>query len=118
MPRSKQGKKITPKNAHWRSSLFEHTQEGIFRSTPEGRFLEVNPALVRMLGYESVEEVLALRLPDDLYLEPVQREHLRAHYEPTGILEGVELLWKKKGGEPLVVSLYACVIRNARNHVI
>jgi PAS domain S-box-containing protein len=118
MPRGKQGKKTAPNNATWRSSLFEHTQEGIFRSTPEGRFLEVNPALVRMLGYESVEEVLALKLPDDLYLEPVQRERLRAHYEPTGIIEGVELLWKKKGGEPLVVSLYARVIRNACDRVI
>jgi PAS domain S-box-containing protein len=106
-----------PKNATWRSSLFEHALEGIFRSTLEGRFIEVNPTLVRMLGYQSVEEVLALRLPDDLYMEPVQRERLRAHYEPTGIIEGVELLWKKKGGEPLVVNLYARVIHNARNRV-
>lgn len=118
MPRGKRGKKTTPKNATWRSSLFEHALEGIFRSTPEGRFVEVNPALVRMLGYQSAEEVLALRLPDDLYMELVQREHLRAHYEPTGIIEGVELLWKKKGGELLVVSLYARVIHDTRDRVI
>lgn len=46
----------------------------IFRSTPAGRFIEVNPALVQMLGYASTEEVLARQLPDDLYVEPAQRE--------------------------------------------
>ena len=63
MPRGKQGRK-TPRASEERyRALFENALEGIFRSTPEGHFLEVNPALVRMLGYESVEEVLALRLP-------------------------------------------------------
>ena len=54
-------------------SLFENAAEGIFHSTPEGRFLEVNPALVQMLGYNSVDEVLALHLPEDLYVDPTDR---------------------------------------------
>jgi PAS domain S-box-containing protein len=74
-------------------SFFEHAVEGIFRSTPEGRFTEVNPALVRLLGYESAEEVLALRLPEDLYVDPLQRAHLRAHYEPRGVI--------RRGGTPV-----------------
>ena len=41
--------------------LFDNIQEGIFVSTPQGRFVEVNDALVRMLGYDSREEVLAAR---------------------------------------------------------
>jgi two-component system cell cycle sensor histidine kinase/response regulator CckA len=98
-------------------SLFENALEGIFRSTPEGRFLDVNPALARMLGYESVEEVLALKLPDDLYVDPGQRERLQAGYEAAGVLDGVELLWKKKSGEPIVVSLYAKAIRDAEGKI-
>ena len=49
-------------------ALFEHALVGIFRSTPAGRFTAVNPALVRMLGYASAAEVLALTLPQDLYV--------------------------------------------------
>ncbi|HEV8715863.1 MAG TPA: PAS domain S-box protein [Candidatus Binatia bacterium] len=102
---------------HYRS-FFVHALEGLFRSTPEGRFTEVNPALVRMLGYRSAEEVLALHIPDDLYVDPAQRERLRANYESTGVIQGVEVLWKKKNGEPLVVSLHASVLRDARGRLL
>ncbi len=98
-------------------SFFEHALEGLFRSTPEGRFVEVNPALVRMLGYRSAEEVLALKIPDDLYIDPAQREQLRANYESIGVVQGAELLWKKKSGEHLVVSLYARVLRDSRGRL-
>jgi PAS domain S-box-containing protein len=92
--------------------------EGIFRSTPAGRFTAVNPALVRMLGYASAEEVLALTLPDDLYVNSAQRAHLRAAYEAGGVLEGIEARWKKKGGERFIVSLYARTIRDTHGTVI
>lgn len=118
MPTRKQGRMISQGRAAGYRSFFEHALEGIFRSTPEGRFVEVNQALVRMLGYESAVEVLTLKLPDDLYVDPTQRGYLQANYEPTGVIEGVELQWKKKSGEPLVVSLYARTIRNARSRVV
>src|SRR5215510_16134906 len=102
---------------HYRS-FFEHALEGLFRSTPEGRFTEVNPALVRMLGYRSAEEVLALHIPDDLYVDPAQRERLRAAYESGGVMQGVEVLWKKKNGEHLVVSLHGTVLRDARGKLL
>lgn len=98
MPRGKQGKGTPSKSTTWRRSLFEHALEGIFRSTPEGRFLEVNPTLVRMLGYQSAKEVLALKLPDDLYVNPVERERLRTHYEVSGAVDGEELQWKSGCG--------------------
>ena len=118
MAQRKRREKSAREHADRYRSFFEHALEGIFRSTPEGRFVEVNPALVRMLGYQSAEEVLALKLPDDLYVDPPQRAHLRARYEPAGVIEGVELLWKKKNGEQIIVSLYARAIRNARGHVV
>lgn len=76
--------------SHYRS-FFTHAGKGLFRSTPEGRFVEVNPALVRMLGYTSAEEVLALRLPEDLHVDPTQRAHLRARYDTVGGVAGEEL---------------------------
>jgi len=108
-----------PRNGEDRyRSFFEHALEGFFRSTPEGRFTEVNPALVRMLGYKSAAEVLALKIPDDLYVDPAQREQLRANYENSGTVQGVELLWKKKNGEPIVVSLHASVTRDSQGRLL
>jgi PAS domain-containing protein len=43
-------------------SIFENAVEGIFQSTPEGRFITVNPSMARILGYESPDEMIALRL--------------------------------------------------------
>ncbi len=46
------------------TELFETLQEGIYIATPDDKVLEVNPALVRMLGYDSKEELLAMRVAD------------------------------------------------------
>ena len=51
--------------------LFETIHHGIFMSTAEGRFTDCNPALLKMLGYESKEEFLALDLARDVYRDPV-----------------------------------------------
>jgi PAS domain S-box-containing protein len=99
-------------------SFFEHALAGFFHTTREGRFVAVNPALVRMLGYEAAGEVLALRIPEDLYVDPTQWEALRAAYEVAGVVQGVELLWKKKSGEYIVVNLYARVLRDPQGWVL
>ena len=50
--------------------LFDNIQEGLFFSTPDGRFIEVNDALVRMLGYASREELLQVDIRTQVYLSP------------------------------------------------
>jgi PAS domain S-box-containing protein len=102
---------------HYRS-FFENAAEGFFRSTPSGQFTEVNPALVRMLGYEFAEEVLALAVPDELYVDPPRRAPLWVQYEATRTREGVDLWWKKKDGSPLIVSLQVRAVLDAQAHVI
>ena len=96
-------------------SIFENALEGIFRSTPEGRFIHVNPALVRMLGYESAQEVLALDIPGDLYVTPSERGGVLAQW--GDVMNGVELRLRRKNGEPLVVSAYARGIRDTQGVV-
>src|SRR5262245_54426859 len=117
MARPSQARKAHPSGTDRYQELVTHTRVGIFRSTPQGRFTNVNPALVRMLGYAAASEVLALKLPAELYVDPAQRAWLRATYEASGILDGVEVRWKKKDGEPLTVALYARAVRDARGRV-
>ena len=58
--------------------LFDNIQEGIYFSTPQGRFVEVNDALVRMLGYSSREEVIQLDIPTrGLFLAAAARRNWR-----------------------------------------
>ena len=57
-------------------SIFEHAREGIFQTTPEGKYLSANPALARMYGYDSPEDLLA-DLGRQLYVESDRRRKLR-----------------------------------------
>ena len=50
-------------------TIFENSLDGIYKSTPEGKFVEVSPALVQMLGYDSEEELLAIDIKTDLYFK-------------------------------------------------
>jgi PAS domain-containing protein len=54
--------------------LFDSIQEGLFFATPDGRFLDVNDAMVRMLGYDSREELLRADVGSHLYPVPAARE--------------------------------------------
>jgi PAS domain S-box-containing protein len=57
-------------------NLIEILPDGVYRSTHEGKFVEVNPAMVKMLGYESQEELLAIDIKTQLYFTPEDREQL------------------------------------------
>jgi PAS domain S-box-containing protein len=85
--------------------LVENAMYGIYRETVHGRFLQVNPALVRMLGYETSQELM--NLPTlDAYRYPQDRSRLlMEEYRRTGRLIGVEVEWKRKDGLPLLVRL-------------
>lgn len=90
--------------------MYERSPVGFYRSTFDGRFLFVNPALVRMLGYSSAAEVTALSLPADVYHSAADRVRLLAHYRATGMLDGVKVRWRRRDGQLLVVQLYGFVL--------
>jgi PAS domain S-box-containing protein len=54
--------------------LVEQIPDGVYKSTQDGKFVAVNSAMVKMLGYSSKEELLAININSDLYLEPADRE--------------------------------------------
>jgi PAS domain S-box-containing protein len=78
--------------------LYDSIQEGLFFATPDGRFLDVNDAMVRMLGYASREELLRDDVGSYLYPEPSARGRLLAAMWKTGVLRNhVESLRRKDG---------------------
>ena len=62
-------------------TLFENSLDGIYKSTPEGKFVDVNPALVEMLGYDSEEELLAIDIKTQLYFRIEDRKIMAANEE-------------------------------------
>ena len=78
---------------------------GIYRCALDGRFLDVNPALISMLGYESVEEVLRLDARREVFLNPQEVDRLTEEYRRAGSLNGAEVQWKHKDGHPITVRL-------------
>ncbi|MGA8431418.1 MAG: PAS domain S-box protein [Candidatus Sulfotelmatobacter sp.] len=87
--------------------LFDNIQEGLFFSTPAGRFIEVNEALVNMLGYASREELLQIDIATQLYFSPDQRlQHAEAMKE-LGHLRNYEATLRRKNGSPIHVLINA-----------
>ena len=87
--------------------LFDNIQEGLFFSTPAGRFIEVNDAMVRMLGYASREEMLEVDIPTQIYLSPEQRDRHAKAMEETGFLRNYEATLRRKNGSLIHVLINA-----------
>jgi PAS domain S-box-containing protein len=87
--------------------LFDNIQEGLFFSTPEGRFIEVNDALVAMLGYSSREELLQVDIPTQVYFSPEQRQRYAEALEKDGHLRNFEATLRRKNGSPIYVLINA-----------
>jgi two-component system cell cycle sensor histidine kinase/response regulator CckA len=86
-------------------SLIQSAVYGIYRSSLEGRFLDVNPALIAMLGYESPEEVLALDPKRDVFVEPADQERLMREIQRGARLDNIEVRWRRKDGNAVTVRL-------------
>jgi diguanylate cyclase (GGDEF)-like protein/PAS domain S-box-containing protein len=100
-------------------SIFEHAMEGIFHSTPEGRYLVANPALARIFGYDSPEELIASvdDIPRQMYVEPERRSEFQRLIEAEGSVSGFEFQAFRKNGEVIWLSVNAYAHRDAEGKV-
>jgi PAS domain S-box-containing protein len=98
-------------------SIFDNAIDGIYRSSPSGRQLRANPALVRLNGYDSEEEML--RSVDDIatewYVEPSRRAEFMAILERDGRVENfVSEIYRHKTRERIWISENARLVRDPR----
>jgi PAS domain S-box-containing protein len=92
--------------------LFEGMPVGLYRSTPAGRFLDVNSALVRMLGYPDRETLLATPVTA-LYVDPDDRARWQELMEREGQVVGFETYWRRADGSVVAVRESARLLRDA-----
>ncbi len=101
-------------------SIFEHAVEGIFQTTPEGRYISANLALARMYGYESPEELVE-NLTDigpQLYVEPTRRAEFIRLLQEQSAVSGLESQVYRRDGRTIWISESARAVRDPRGAVL
>jgi len=99
-------------------ALIARAAYGIFRSTREGRFLDVNPALVSLLGYDSAEQLMAIDIPRELYVDPEERDRWITAIDSGAHPEWFDLTWRRKDGALIAVRLSARAARDPYGDVL
>src|SRR5229473_3218569 len=97
--------------------LFDSIQEGLFFATPDGRFLDVNDAMVRMLGYASREELLRADISPHLYPVPEAREKFLRALSERGVLRNYEETLRRKDGALLHTLQNITAVRDSRGKI-
>jgi len=100
-------------------SIFENAVEGIFQSTPDGRFVAANPALARMYGFDSPEELISTRtdIAQQLFVEPKSREEFKRSMEEKGFILDFELEAYRKDGSKIWISENVRAVRDQSGRV-
>lgn len=84
-------------------NLFNNALVGLYRTTLDGRILMANPALIRMLGYDSFEELARRNLEGEGYHPEYPRSAFKEHVRHEGKVVGLESAWKRSDGTTLYV---------------
>jgi len=98
--------------------LFDNIQEGVFFSTPDGRFVEVNDALVRILGYRSREDLLQADVRTQVCFSPDQYEELAKQMQQHGAVRNHEETLCRQDGSPVQVLINAFAVRDAQQRMV
>ena len=97
-------------------SLFNRLTVGVFQSTPDGRFIDANPAFTKLLGCPDLETLLSNHVAN-FYRHPEEREQWKKFIEKEGGSFAMELQWQKLDGTPLWVRESARVVRDRQGRV-
>jgi PAS domain S-box-containing protein len=98
--------------------LFNNSPIGIYRTTPDGRILMANPALTRMLGYSSCEELAERNLEEEGFEPSYPRSRFKEIMDSKGEVVGLETAWMKKDGSIIFVRENAKAIRGQQGNIL
>jgi PAS domain S-box-containing protein len=99
-------------------TIFENATVGLYRTTPDGRVLMANPALLRMMGYASLEDLARQNLEDNIVGPDYSRSAFKRRVEHDGRVDGLESAWRGADGGTLFVSESARCVRDEGGSVL
>ena len=100
--------------------IFENAIEGIFQSSPDGRFISANPAMARMFGYDSAEDLINDRRDIELqhYVDPHRRRVFEKLISEKGVVQGFELEAYRKDGSRIWTSENVRAVRDENDKLL
>ena len=98
--------------------LYENVVAGVFQTTPDGKFMAANPALVRLLGYASEDELLELSIGEDLYVHAEDRANWLRNMAAAGEIRNAELVLRRKDGRKIVVLENSRAVRDEQGNIL
>ena len=115
--RAEEALKIAEENYR---SIFENALEGIFQSSPDGKFLNVNPALAKIYGYDSPAEMMQDidSIADQLYVDPEKRIEFKELLEKQERVKQFEYQCYCKDGRVIWTQIDARVVKDGSNNVV
>jgi len=115
---SKQAEEALSESENKYKALTDNINVGIYRNTigPKGKFVEANPAVIKMFGYRSKEEFLSINVAD-LYQNPEDRKKFNERMLRDGFVRNEELELIKKDGIPFIGSVTAVVVKDEKSEI-
>ena len=92
--------------------IVHYASVGVLQTDPEGRILVANPALARILGYQSPDALIGLDMANDVYWDSTQRGTIIRRFDALGGGDAVEVQWKRKDGTPIWVDVHGRSVRD------
>jgi PAS domain S-box-containing protein len=99
-------------------AIFDNAMVGIYRTTPDGRILLANPALVSMLGYSSFDDLTSRNLEEEGYEPEYPRSLFKERIESEGKIRGLQATWTGRDGAPLMVRESAWAFRDGEGRTL
>ena len=113
----KRAEEILRKSEEKYRTLIKNINVGVYRNKgPKGKFIEANPAIVKMFGYESREEFLTIDVTD-LYRNPKDRKKFNEKMLRDGFVRSQEIRLKKKDGIPFIGSVSVVIVKDKKGEV-
>ena len=98
--------------------LFEKVQEGIFIATPEGKFVDFNDAMMRILGFDDHEEMLSVDISSTMYADPEDRSRRMRLLNEYGEIRDFEFRLRRRNGDIRIVQESSFVTRDAVGAIV
>jgi len=101
-------------------SIVENAMEGIFQSTPSGGYISANPALAKLYGYDSPEELMSdiKNISQQLYVDAERRLEFVAAMEADNAVSGFESMVCRKDGRRIWVSENVRAVRDSKGELL
>jgi PAS domain S-box-containing protein len=99
-------------------NIFERSNLGIYRTSPGGKVLLANEALAHILGYNDVDDLMKRDISKEGYHDPEERNSFMRRIERDGVIQGSEILWRKKNGDMIFVNETARCVRDEEGNTL